>query len=189
MSITPSFGIQQLSTFTYSATATDQDSDALTYSWSIGGRTLTGSGGNFTMSSGGTYTATLTVSDGRGETATDSTSIVVGSMTGTWKLTTTACAGWGNQTFTLVLKQASGKVTGTFSMPHGFCNSPPGMTGQTDPAEPGTFDARGHLNLRLKAGVFVDFYFRGDMDTSGNQVTGAVFNSGFTGQSTTLDRQ
>jgi hypothetical protein len=194
--INPAFGISQLTPFSMTAAATDPDNDPLSYTWDFGDGTQ-GSGSivSKTYGTGGNMTVRLSVNDGKAiqdvatATTSDTRSIAVGSMTGAWRLTTTACAGWGNQTFTLVLTQSSGRVTGSFSMPNGFCAAPNGSTGVTDPAEPGTIDANGAVAIRLKVGVYLDFYFRGTMQSPGNRVTGGLFNSGFGGDATTLDRQ
>jgi type 1 glutamine amidotransferase len=56
---------------TFSAVATDQDFDALTYSWNFGdGTTSTAQNPTHAYQQFGFYNATLTVSDGRGGTAT-----------------------------------------------------------------------------------------------------------------------
>lgn len=197
ITITPAFAIQQLGTFAMSATATDANNDALTYAWDFGdGTSANGATQNKSYTTGGSKTVRLTVSDGKAfaseyktATATDTRSIDVGSMTGNWKLTTTACAGWGNQDFLITLTQNNGTVTGSFTAPKGFCAATAGTSGVTDPGEPGTINSSGSVNIRFKIGAFVDFYFRGTMQTPGNKVTGGVFNSGFAGESTTLDRQ
>ncbi len=195
MNITPSFGISQLTSFAMAGSATDPDNDSLTYTWDFGDGTQSG-GQNVSKlyTGGGAMTVRLTVSDGKSaqgavQTATgsDTRTINVGTMAGRWRLTTTACPGQ-NQDFTMTLAQSGGTVTGTFEMPNGFCNGARGLTGKTDPAEPGTFNANGHVSIRFKAGVFLDFYFRGDMQAPGSKVVGGVFNSGFGGQSTTLDK-
>jgi hypothetical protein len=65
MSIT-SFGIQQLSTFNFSASATDANGDALTYAWDIAGTQASGTSGTMIFSAGVNGTARVTVTDGRG---------------------------------------------------------------------------------------------------------------------------
>jgi hypothetical protein len=87
----------------------------------------------------------------------------------------------------MALKQSGGTVSGTFEMLDGFCGAPAGF-GTTDPAEPGTIDVDGNVQIRFKAGKFVDFYFRGVMKAPGRQIVGGVFQSGFAGEATTLDR-
>ncbi|PYR77060.1 MAG: hypothetical protein DMF86_10570 [Acidobacteria bacterium] len=184
ISASPAFGIAGLTVFTINATATDPDGDPVTYSWTFGGRTFSGASASTTLSGEGTQTAALTVSDSKGATASDQRSVTVGNMTGTWVGTVADCG-----SFNLTLIQTGGTVTGTFVMPNKWCNVPAGSTGKTDPAEPGTIDANGNMQIRLKIGVFLDSYFRGVMDSTGRRVAGGMFNSGFTGQTTTLVKQ
>jgi hypothetical protein len=191
ITINPAFAIQQLGTFAMSATATDANNDTLTYTWDFGdGSSANGATQNKSYTTGGSKNVKLSVTDGKVSTPTsDSRTIDVGSMTGNWKLTTTACAGWANQDFLATLTQNNGIVTGTFTAPKGFCAATAGTGGVTDPAEPGTINSSGYVVIRFKIGAFLDFYFRGTMQTPGNKIVGGVFNSGFGGEATTLDRQ
>ncbi|MFI9168641.1 PQQ-dependent sugar dehydrogenase [Streptomyces lincolnensis] len=62
-----------------SAGTSDQDGDALTYSWDFGdGRTSTAANPTHTYRKNGTYTATLTAKDASGRTGSASVQIVVG---------------------------------------------------------------------------------------------------------------
>ena len=73
-----SVDINQTTTITCSAS--DQDGNALTYSWTKNGGTITGSGSTITWiapSTAGTYTITCTVSDGKGGEDSESINIVV----------------------------------------------------------------------------------------------------------------
>ncbi|WP_406103095.1 PQQ-dependent sugar dehydrogenase [Streptomyces sp. NBC_01003] len=63
----------------FSSTATDADSDALTYSWNFGdGTTGTGAAPSHTYKKNGTYTATVTAKDTTGRTGSADVHIVVG---------------------------------------------------------------------------------------------------------------
>ncbi|MFJ2715628.1 ThuA domain-containing protein [Streptomyces sp. NPDC087437] len=63
----------------FSATGEDADGDALTYSWDFGdGTTGTGAKPQHTYRANGTYTATVTVTDPSGYTATANVHVVVG---------------------------------------------------------------------------------------------------------------
>ena len=176
MSIT-AFGIQSLSQFSYNGSATDQDGDQLTYSWDIAGNALSGSSGAVTFTNGGAFIARLTVSDGRGATASDTRTFIVGSMSGTWRGANTQLG-----TFTLSLAQTAGFVTGTYADSSQF------GPGRTDPAQPGTIRNDGTFEIRLKQGNFTDFTFRGQMDQTGTRLTGSIFGSGFTGQPFVMDK-
>jgi hypothetical protein len=166
------FAISDLGTFTGAASATDADGDTVTYTWDIGGVAASGTSWTKTLQGNGTYTATLTVSDGKGGSASDTRQFTVGNMTGTWTgiLGPTAL---GSYQFTLT--QTIGVVQGTyFDTTFG--------AGKIDPAEPGKIDAAGNVTMRVKQGPFSDWYFTGVMDSSGRKITGTVRGSGFTGQ-------
>ena len=169
MTITP-FGIQSLSQFAYSGAATDQDGDAITYTWDIAGNPFSGTSGNVTFGNGGTFTARLTVTDGKGGSATDTRTFVVGSMTGTWIVTSGILSG---ASFNLT-QSSTGLVTGTFLLP--------GIgSGNTDPAQPGRIDVNGNLTMRIKVAPFTDFNMNGVMTQTGRTVSGSLQGSGFSG--------
>ena len=69
-SVSPVYGSAPLQV-TATATGSDPDGDTLTYSWNFGSGTATGNPATFTYQAAGTFTVSLTVSDGRGGTATN----------------------------------------------------------------------------------------------------------------------
>lgn len=174
MSVTPSFGIQDLTTFSYTASASDPDGDSVTFAWDVAGNSASGSSGTIRFSTGGSGTARVTVSDGHGGSASDTRTFVVGSMTGTWS---GSFDGWY---FTSNLQQSGGRVTGDYSDQAG--------PGKLDPASVNTIDANGNVELRYKSGKWSDFYFRGTMDATGRKITGGVYGSGYTGQPFTMSK-
>lgn len=171
MTLAPTFGIMGFTQFSFSATASDPDGDALTYAWDVAGNPFSGTSGSIVFTSGGTGTARVTVSDSRGLSATDTRGFTVGTMTGGWVVTTGQLVG---SSFNLT-QTTSGIVTGTFSLP--------GIgSGNTDPAQPGRIDGNGALQMRIKIGRFTDFNMVGTMDNTGRRVSGTLHGSGFTGQ-------
>jgi len=185
MNFTPAFGIAQLTSFSFNGSASDPDGDAVSYAWDVAGNPFSGTNGTITFSGGGNGVAKLTVSDSKGAASSDTRSFVVGSMTGNWSFFVP-----GQGTLLLTLTQNNTFVTGTFVVaPGGFGNVGAGSTGRTDPAQPGSIDGNGRVVIRLKVGVFIAFTMTGNMDTSGQRVTGAVNGSGFSGQAFTMTKQ
>ena len=180
MTVNPTFGIPQLTSFAFSCSGSDPDGDALTYAWDFGDGT-NGSGPAFSKSyaSSGVATVRLTISDGKGATATDSRTVTVGSMTGQWSGTMAVSAS-SSAPMSLTLTQNGGVVTGTMVLA--------GYSGRTDPSQPGRIDSNGGVELRMKVNPFSDFTMRGTMDPSGRKVTGAVYGSGFNGESFTMSK-
>jgi hypothetical protein len=83
--------------------------------------------------------------------------------------------------FTMNLTQNGARVTGTY-------NDAAYGAGQIDPAQPGSINAAGHIEMRMKQGRFTDFTFRGDMDQSGRRIVGQLSGSGFNGQPFTMTK-
>jgi PKD domain. len=185
LTITPSFGISQLTSFTYNASASDPDGDPITYSWDLAGNAASGPVGTITFGNGGTGVIRVTATDSKGATATDTRTIVVGSMTGNWSFFVP-----GQGTLLLGLSQTNTFVTGSFVVaPGGFGNVSSGVSGRTDPAQPGSINGNGTVVIRLKVGQFTDFTMTGTMDSTGQRVTGSINGSGFSGQPFTMTKQ
>jgi cytochrome c len=78
----------------FSAAGSDPDGDPLTYAWDFGdGGTSLLQNPSHTYNNNGTYTAKVTVSDGRGGTATDTVVVTVGNRAPTVELTATPTSG------------------------------------------------------------------------------------------------
>lgn len=175
MAITPTFGIQQLTQFTYQGAASDPDGDSVTYQWDVAGNPASGTSGTISFLNGGNFSVRLTVSDGRGGSATDTRTIVVGSMTGRWSGT------WSSWVFTSNLTQTANIIRGDYADQLG--------AGGLDAAVANTIDANGAVRIRYKQGPFNDFIFTGQMDQTGRRVTGVVNGSGYTNTPFTMNKQ
>lgn len=186
MTVSPTFGVSGLTLITMNASATDADGDAVTYSWSFSGTTASGASTSAKLTGNGSVTVQLTVSDGRGGTATDSRTVTVGTMTGDWTLTVPGVCGTDpretNPIFTLT--QTGTVVTGALNFPGNWCNASPGTHSEIPQASPGSIDDQGNFALpRVAIGSFGDFRLaNGKMDSTGRKVTGQIFNSGFVGE-------
>jgi hypothetical protein len=189
LSVTPTFAVAQLTTVNFSGDATDADGDAVSYTWEIGGQSFAGKSGSATFQNGFSGDARLTVSDGKGGSATDTRQLVVGSMSGEWRgvMDVTSCAG-RTKAASASLVQNLTTVTGTINFPEGVCQFAAGNA-RTDPAEPGRIDNNANVQIRIKIPPFTDFTFRGQMDQSGRRVTGGLFGSGHNGTPLVLDKQ
>jgi len=173
MNIT-AFGIQQLTTFQFSAAANDPDGDTVSYAWDVAGNASSAAAGSIVFSNGGSWTARVTVTDGKGGSATDTRSFVCGTMSGRW---TGAFGGWN---FVSNLAQSYTTVTGDYSDELG--------AGKLDSASANTIDANGNVKLRYKQSTFSDFTFTGVMDSTGRKITGVVNGSGFVNTPFTMTR-
>jgi hypothetical protein len=173
--VTPTFGIADITAFNFAAIASDPDGDAVTYSWNAAG--TAGSGATppplIFRSPGGAGVATVTVIDGKGGTASTNLNFIVGSMSGRWVGT------MPNFTMTYNFTQATlGILTATWSV-IGTNNA----SGNLDPASPNTINGAGHVTFRSKptSAGFLDFTITGDMDNTGTRFTGSVTGSGLNG--------
>ncbi len=177
MTVDPPFGIQDKTRFSFSAGVTDPDGDPLTYSWSIDGRSFTGSTVAITFVTGGALSASLTVSDGRGGSTNGSQAFVVGTLAGEWAGT---AEGLGN--FTMTLTHTNGEITGIYT----------DLDGPSDVGPPdarGTIDASGNVELPTGQSQVRMFSLRGTMDATGRRISGGFFGAGFTGEIFTMNKQ
>ncbi len=70
-SVTPTYGAAPLQV-TASATVSDPDNDPVTVTWSFGPGTVTGTTASYTYQTAGTFAVSVTATDGKGGTATNS---------------------------------------------------------------------------------------------------------------------
>jgi len=177
MTVTPAFGVSGLTAISMSGSATDADNDTVTYQWSFGGTTATGPTVASTLTGDGPVVIQLTVSDGKGGTATDSRTVTIGTMTGQWSFIFTSGCSPTTPTVLpiLTLTQFGSVVTGTLASPAAWCNVPAGQTGKLDPAAPAAIDAQGNFTgARLKIGNYYDTFITGKMDGTGRTITGTT---------------
>jgi len=184
LNISPLFGIGSLTPINLQGQASDDDGDALTFSWSVtdsgNAAIATFSGPAITAAIPTTApstraTAHLTVADGHGGTATrDSAPFVVGTMTNTWDVRSSAIP--GTSLFRLRLVQdADGKITGT------VLDSGGAEIGHTDPAGQARTDGSGNVTaLRLKFNSGADVTLAGRLQPSAaatSEVDGTFTNT------------
>jgi hypothetical protein len=182
MTANPSFGVATLTAFAMTASATDADGDPVTFEWELGdGSRASGAAISKTYLAGGAATITLTVTDGRGGSATDRRTITVGTLNGSWTGTVNF-GGNDNRVATMSLAQVGGVVSGTLTMA-------PNFNGRTDPAQLGRVDSNGAFEIRWKIDPFLDFTMRGQMDATGTRISGGTFGSGFAGEPFVFDKR
>jgi hypothetical protein len=169
VAITPSTGLQAAQSFAISAPgASDPDGDTLTYSWDLGdGTTATGQNVSKVYNNAGTFTATVTVSDGK-EQATASGTATVRGMAGNWRGSISGVD--FDFPFHLSLSQNGTSVSGTF-------------TDDLHIFVPGTVSGNvsGPSNVRLTVTIpeFEPFTMNGTASSDINSVSGVATGSGF----------
>lgn len=182
--VTPASGISTLTTYTFSASASDPDDDGITYLWDFGNGTSSGSSGatvTYNNLNTITYRPVLTVRDSRGEAATTTLSVRSVSITGEWQGTLS-----GIPLTATMTQHLGGVVDGTWQIPT------IGAVGEIGPTgEPGKILGNGQFELRFKVrvGSYTDFYYRGNINADGTTLTGTLQGSGFAGTSMVLNKR
>jgi hypothetical protein len=183
MTVSAGFAVAQLTAGSYAASATDADGDSLTYTWDFGdGTSATGAAVVHTYGNiFGERSTRLTVSDGRGGSASDTRPVTVGNLGGSWQGSTGPLGGpyW---TMTLFLSQGvNGATTGrcVLTGPRDLER----FVADLDPAAQNRIDGDGRVVLRCKVYGNVDeFRIEGTMGhDTGNQIGGKLFGPGFNG--------
>ena len=185
VSVTPTFGIATFTTYTFASSASDPDSDSLTYTWDLAGNPRTGASQTIVFINGGDFSGTVTVSDGKGGTASQSVNFTSASTTGSWTGNIPFNIGPRPMSLTMTQSTTSGATTANWNIPA------VALGGILDPASPNGIDAGGRVTLRFKITQgtgFLDFTFTGQMQTSGRSIVGSVSGSGFSGQPVTFTR-
>lgn len=125
----------------FTATGSDPNGDALSYSWNFGDGT-TGSGQSTThvFGTAGAFTVIATVSDGKGGTATANVIVTSRSLSGTW---TSQARAWNFQ-----LQHQGSQITGSLLGFKGFVYNPPfPLTGVVRDSHRVEFDVPGGLSF------------------------------------------
>ncbi|MEO8480756.1 MAG: PKD domain-containing protein [Acidobacteriota bacterium] len=153
--------------------ASDPDGDALTYSWNFGdGTTGTGQSVTKAYTNGGSFTATVTVRDGR-TSVTASGAVTIRTLAATW-------VGGLNGIKTLVtFTQSGGNLSGTFAFDIGFPGTVSGSISASTRAVTFTVSVPG----------FQAFTFTGNPSGDFNTLTGVANGSGFVNTAWTMTRQ
>jgi hypothetical protein len=176
-SVSPSgTGIPGVTNFTFTSQgASDSDGDTLSFSWNFGdGASGTGATAQHVFPNAGTFTVSLTVSDGKKDAKAPDVSVTTRSINGTWSSNLSGTI----RTWTL---SASGtSVSGTYSS-----NGAPGTPGSVS----GTMtSARGFSGTSMLVG-FIPFRFAGDFDSAVSTLTVIANDSGFNNTTLVFNRQ
>jgi hypothetical protein len=185
VSVNPTFGIATFTTYTFASSASDPDGDSLTYTWDLAGNPRTGASQTIVFVNGGDGSGTVTVSDGKGGSASQSVSFTSATTTGSWTGNIPFTIGPRPMSLTMTQSTTSGATTANWNIPAAA------VAGILDPASPNGIDASGRVTLRFKITQgtgFLDFTFTGQMQTSGRSIVGSVSGSGFGGQPVTFSR-
>jgi hypothetical protein len=163
----------------FSVQASDQDNDQLTYSWDFGdGATSTQQSPTHVYNSAGSFTAKLTVNDGKAS-ATSQTTVVVKSLSGVWRATVVGSV-FGEITDTFTLTQSGQSVSGSAVSTAGPASTVTG--GSIKATSP-------RVTFTVTTTGFVPFVFTGDPAPDVNTIVGVYNGSGYSNTSVTMTRQ
>jgi hypothetical protein len=191
VSVSPASGISQVTTVSFSVTASDPDGDPLSYAWVVTGDLALQQGSNFLSSAAagtsvlsyvGTGALQVTVTDGRGGSSTASQPLALGTIAGNWTSAGgTPCGilplGFGVQ---MSLKQTGGAITETASV---TANDGIITVGDILASNPGTVTSTGHVTFdvvtnEVQGTVLDALSFVGDLDSTFQHVTYTVTDIG-----------
>lgn len=175
VSVSPATALQSSTNVTVTASgANDPDGDPLTFSWNFGdGSSGSGSPATHVYTTSGTFTVTLTVSDGKKD-ATTTGMVTVRNLSATWRGPLT-----GFTTTTIAMTQSGTILSGSYSDGFGFGGSVSGTVQQTSP----------QVRFTVTVAGFQPFIFTGSPNSDVSVLTGVANESGFTNASWNLTRQ
>lgn len=163
VAVSPTSGLVGSTSISFSAAAaSDPDGDSLTFDWNFGDQQHgTGASPTHVYNSTGTFTVMLTVSDGK-DTASATGTVVIQSLTGTWKGPLVSNTTTYNTT--LMLTQTGAAVTGTYS--DHLLNSGTVSGSVTPGSSP--------VSLSVTVGSFDPFTFTGSPAANADALTGTA---------------
>jgi hypothetical protein len=187
--VSPSLGVQDLTTFTAHVEARDPDADPFSISWSSPVLGTVGTNADLSFKSSVGSPLTVTVTDSKGASASAKVQVVVADLNRDYD-------GYFGKDghgfdFSMHLTRTGTVVTGTFTdlTDHGH-------EGIVDPAGPGQIDAEGRFRIRFKLGSVGDFTVVGQLVPNDRPVpdpflsnwkgTGFVTGGQFAGRSFTF---
>ena len=152
--------------------ASDADNDPLTYNWAFSdGTTATGTSVTKTFSSAGTFTATLTVRDGRAS-ATATGGVTIRTLSGTWT------GGLTGIKTVMTLNHSGGSISGSFTFDIGFAGTVSGSINPTTRV----------VTLTVSVPSFQAFTFTGNPSADFNTLSGVANGSGFVNDTWNMTR-
>ena len=167
-------GMAGITTYTFSAQgASDPDGDPLTYEWAFGdGGTGSGATASRVYASAGTFSVSLTVSDGKHRVTAPAATVTVGrSMAGAW--TGGNDPGFTGTSISYTLTQSGTSLGGSITKAGGLVGTITGVTGTVSAT---TYPANVTMATPAYgigvAGVTVTDRYTGTTDGAGNTITG-----------------
>jgi hypothetical protein len=170
---TPATGLMAGTAIAFAAAVNDDDGDSLTYTWDFndGSSPSGGASPTHVYNTANTFTAKVTVSDGRREVS-GTTPVTIKTLAGTWRGTLNGTP----ETF--VFTQSAGTVGGTFSDAFGSGT----LAGTVTTTAP-------RIRVTMTQPSFPAIVYTADSTTDVNTLNGVVNGGSFVGTPMTLTRQ